>query len=853
VADLIQPLRLNQKKLQAEFANALVSVHRKAGIIGSDQEMSAEAQRLLRLVRDARGPLTKGLEFTELSKISSAVWNEFQDRLGIDLRTLYENIVALEAANKQLDQVVNSDLLTTKSAILKAINQMRVYQFLKEYPDYQDLKVVDFIRSVNETSRRPFAFVDPHVRVLELPARFVDRVSMSRQDYRRTKVETRHYGGGIPGGFGSEFSGDNVLDSNPKTFWAELVTLGSPTRVDYKASWGLYRANGVVGEIILTLSNSTRANNLKLLPFSEFPYHIIDVSYKESTAAKDWISIPNFTLRKSVDDWVEFDFPYIAVAQLRISIEQPNYVRGIYVLPKEVIHRNAVWSQIHASVFRQEVHETELSTAELGLVEAEPEQLAYLSALSLADEAAGRVDLGGERQTTYRDYSRILDSFQKSVDGVAPGVSNEVREPIEGGKSSVEREVVQLTRYEYMYGIKIVELSNVLYETHAYYESAPFATGGTVTEVQLETDEVHPSFTDGLGTYRKTSVEWEIEVAPDVRFPIVPVTDIVGSNYIVRDEWVKLRGETGSLRFTPASGSAVIRKNGRRVPMTSTNVSGKNVTVAGATPNAIYTATYYVNSSDVTLDIDSRLNSTRLLTPEEFDGTDKDNAIHLKFYPYIVYEIVRDRSLWTRLNERQAKWTWTPEFFPISGGTIQLTNDSAAVVGTNTLFTSLDDASAYSLKLYRESTGEVLDIASITDDTNLTLSENYTGPSGSGLLYIAGRTVTHDGITWGLNLQNYEPIQVFVDDIRANNLTDYYAREHPAFGSSTDSDQYDFIHSGRSLYFNKPISGRKIRVNYSWLMQYLKLVATLRDHVPVQTFLTPKVDSARIRIKSTEL
>ena len=80
-----------------------------------------------------------------------------------------------------------------------------------------------------------------------------------------------------------------------------------------------------MAEVTLDFSHVERVNNLKVLPFSEFPYDIIDVAYRESATTNEWHTLPNFSIVKAVEDWVEFDFTYIAVDQLNYILENKIY------------------------------------------------------------------------------------------------------------------------------------------------------------------------------------------------------------------------------------------------------------------------------------------------------------------------------------------------------------------------------------------------------------------------------------------------------------------------------------------------------------------------------------------------
>lgn len=140
---------------------------------------------------------------------------------------------------------------------------------------------------------------------------------------------------------------------------------------------------------------------------------------------------------------------------------------------------------------------------------------------------------------------------------------------------------------------------------------------------------------------------------------------------------------------------------------------------------------------------------------------------------YPVTEIV-DEELWQQLN-RRSQTSAVPEYYFVKGsdqygiwptpsasgtnnglltferamrdmtqddyttGSIQVVNNSAAVIGTTTVFT----AAMVGRTLFVDPTGATGDgagykIASFTDTTHITLENNYAGISGSGKSYIIG-------------------------------------------------------------------------------------------------------------------
>lgn len=861
--DLIQNVPLDFTQLRASAAEATILARRLTGEVQDDTEARNLLKELLKRVKNISGPLLEHPDFKPYERLDSEKWNRFFELLQIDLRAIYDSLATLEAVTRQMETISKSDLTLTKAAILKAISQLEVYQFLKDNPEYQDLKLIDFVRSINDSPRTPGASIDNDIRMLELPAKSRQVVSTSKLNERRTRVSTKIHGTGKLTGFGNEFKPANLLDPNPGKFWVEVLSSNTPVVVNYEASWGNYTAQGMVAEVMLDFSHVERVNNLKFLPFSEFPYDVIDVAYKESSTSA-WTTIPFFEIKRAVEDWVEFDFPYIAVDKLRISIAQPNYTRNISLIPEAVFRKNQLWSQLRAEEYSRNIHELDLTTRQTGTVKIQPEQIDKIVALTRLDKELEDVTFSGERADSFTDYTKYIDAIGRVVDEIAPGAANEVREITLGKTTNTITNTRSVLSYDYLVGIRSLALSSVTYEPLAYYESPKLVTNGTVVQAQLDTVEIHPEFKedDGVVPFRRTSIEYEIEVSPDTRFPVVPVSSLEGANYVVRDEWIKLTRGVGRLRFQPIAGSLSVRKNSKRISMLDVTLSGRDITIANADTNAIYTVTYNVDATSTYVNVDEALDSTRLISPEEFLGTDSDNKITLSSYPYIIYEIVRDNQFWTKKKD-DAIWEWNPDFYPLSVGSVALTNASTAVDLTkddagDPDFDDITFSATNNLAIWIQETNEILDIdpsppVSPTD-VKCYLTDLYAGSTLASSRFILGRKVTHDNRTFGLNTQSYEPIVVYVNGIKAINKTDYLNRQHPAFDPPVEGEEtvYEYIQAGRNLYFNRPVSG-KITVAYSWLTKYIKLVATLRCHVPVATIYTPKLDKALIRVKTTEL
>lgn len=117
--------------------------------------------------------------------------------------------------------------------------------------------------------------------------------------------------------------------------------------------------------------------------------------------------------------------------------------------------------------------------------------------------------------------------------------------------------------------------------------------------------------------------------------------------------------------------------------------------------------------------------------------------------------------------------------------------------------------------------------------------------------------VTIDGVNYGSASDReryYEPVRVLVDGIAARNITKYRDGYHSAFAQVPGQALvYQFIHAGKRLYFNRPIAAATIEVYYRWMVQYVKLISTLRGHQQVVNPYSPELASYRLKLRTSRL
>lgn len=829
-----------------------------------------------------------------LQRISSEAWNRSQDRIYVDLYAIHKLLQESFSDDAVRSELTREKFVQTKGAILRIVNELRLFQFLRANPTFQDAKFVNFSSALNETEKRPAAVVDGAVRLLELAPRARQTQSRRNVGLSGTRVTVEHLGGGRQGGRNDEFSADKMLDANPESFWAEMIMAESPIVQDYapSADAGLgtqFEVNGPVCHVYLEFAKTAVANTVRLLPFGDFPVRVIDIAFKEAPGQTQWVKLPNFTVEDPTLDWIEVNFEPKAISSMRVTLQQMNYRANTYHLPERLVRNGLVWQQIGRSRKSDVLTDLALTPEQQDIIQADPQELIRLQAeedfKNLLDEQTIRAG---------RDFQ--VDVEQKTVKAAAgaatkhdPTAANEVLTLTEGTEVDPAQKTIDFKVYEYVYGIREFQLQYNLYQPFGHYSSQKFRSGASVLEMGITTEERHPIFNDGLGDFAKTSIEWDLEIGRDRKYPVAPKNWRVDGVITVPDEFLQFdRLTRQAVTRLPASSKAVtLRKNGTTVPLDaftveyytpgsssqllflpetgSTNPGYLTNTVAPAfrrnlllvtftdmtwyDPNAVYTIRYTAADDADVIDVDEDLDSVEMSDPEIFDKTSRDNQVVLRAYPFVDYRIINS-DLWSKV-DGEAKWLFAPTTQNYLTGTVTVTNGSTTVTGLNTLWAGLGSG-PFVLKVVGDN--GIYFVETILSNTGLRLATPYQGASGSTKAYILGTYHESDGKVYAFDRNTYEPVKVFVNDIRAKNLTDYEAFQHQAFTDIPRSGrQIQFIQAGNILYFNRPIEKSRIEVYYSWLTEYVKVNATLRCNIPVRTVLTPQVNSYRVELKTSKL
>lgn len=210
------------------------------------------------------------------------------------------------------------------------------------------------------------------------------------------------------------------------------------------------------------------------------------------------------------------------------------------------------------------------------------------------------------------------------------------------------------TKYEYLYGIKSLEIKHVQYENKSVYVSKPINVAGNVMQVSLAAIEEHPLF-DSLNNKaaeRQTSVEYYIASVGtnpnptlDEWYPILPEDVKTIKSELLMFESAR----TAELRFPALIGSSqrpVVYRNGLALSegdWTFADGGTKMRLLIERDQTAIYTIDYTPNAEFYNpwlIDINQN-NSQAIKHTQVFEnGTNHNKTVVLEKYPYVDYKLI---------------------------------------------------------------------------------------------------------------------------------------------------------------------------------------------------------------------
>lgn len=660
---------------QRTAIKSLIASKVAAGELLSNRAKEQEANDIFsRIKGNLSSPCLKPNYAVTDNKISSDNINRNMEEIFLDLNALYRSIDSFskDITNQTIN--LNSDYYKSKAAIEKLINDVKVYSLRRKRTEFNEVKLIDFNSSSNQSKKQPVATVSPEVRVLELKPLITNRVHLLNRTTRNTKIYTKTYSPGLKGDLSSLFPLENMVDQKPESFWATSILADAPISQIYQKNTGneeyQIAVEGPVVEIYFKLSHAEKINTIKILPFSEYSTRIVDISYRASNSSQIFIPIENFKESTTLD-WEEYNFNPVVTNEVRITIAQENYKKVSYLLPKNLVTNRELFQQI--------LKERALKTISNNIFDSDfslyvlNSKTTYSKVIKDLETLFTDYGLDLSVQPSVEYYTKLNDILQIAYSDISKEsiqtLTNQLNsnEPLQQPDSGN----VTISKYEYLLGIREIQINHQLYYPVSFYESEKYLPQATVSEIQIEVDAEHvETNTAWQEDYRKTSIEWELDIGDGRKIPIHPsnLVDQIDTLPCTKDEKINFdlssyKGQTrlGGYYSTPYR----LKKNGEVIPPTYYEC----VRVTGSIPkleitlnqeyfdtNSIYTIDYAVDISSYNINILDKFNSEPITTPESFTGVGSNNEITLTNYPFINYEVINLTGFFTKSEDSTWKF-----------------------------------------------------------------------------------------------------------------------------------------------------------------------------------------------------
>jgi len=842
---------------QALQIAAIVAQKQRQGTLSSAAEITDEVARLLRLTQETFAPALRVRELTDpRGTIEADALNAPMEELDLDLKTLYDVVNQLTGTSRRLQKILHSDLESLRASICRVADDLLGHR-IRKANRFARVITQGFADARNESVAGVLARVDTQTRTLKLPV-----VSQQRYHQRRginpAQVVVRPLSAGLTGVSSRTFAPANAIDPDPDSFWAEVLLAESPITTTYTPLDGQATTYaGALVEVGLILGAPEFVTDIRVLPFGDFPLDVIDVKYRQGST---WYRYPGFVTQSASLNWLEWHGPRILADEVAFVLHQPNYTRVRYHIPASMVQLAGFWEQLLDETAPLTLSNEALTQFQTQRAEANSQFTSLYEGLQRYGLELQRLDLPRpdlERRTD-AETAALGTEIDAAVFAMAEregSTSNGLGQLRNGHDRGPA--LIDIERVEYVFGARELQANDVQYLSEGHYASPQYAADATVIRVVCNPTESHPTFTDAAGTYRHTSVEYEIELASGRRVPVLPKGTTAVQNEVIEIDRTTRQGTT---RF-PSSAPTVqeIRRSGAAlvpadftVTQLTTGHLRVTLTRAAYARHSRYSVTYLPSADQDMVKVTDLFDSVRIATPEVFHNTDESGALEIQTYPYVEYGVINDTARFRREHRRSSRYYWI-------GGASQYFLDNIQYGDLNTALSAALPAAATTIALTNV-TG--LQPASPTHPSKLRIENEivqYTGISGTTL---TGVTRGFDGTVATSHLINtvivgervYEPLVVKVGNIKATNITDYRTGEHPAFlATGAAALQFEYLHIGKRLFFNRPLTGKTITVDYRWMTQYIQLHARLRSHTVGRVPYTPVLQRFHLEIESTAL
>lgn len=375
---------------------------------------------------------------------------------------------------------------------------------------------------------------------------------------------------------------DMAIDADPNTFWAASIMTDEP----FSLEWPEYfnTKNGALIKLQITLESMQTINEIIIRPFTVYPLDIVAlIAYNTDSLIEE-----GTVLLKPGNSVIE---------PLVCTLEDTPIKRLVLILNQ----RHYICKDLIVSKLEQEKQKSLINIDSVNL-----NKFMFKPVIN---------DMITEKP--------LLASL---MIGPLSDVENIAKEQIE--------QRTQVTKYQYDYGLKGVELNRLSHYQTGLYVSKAIGSSGSIREIKLYTNEIHQEANlANRIPFQVTSIEYWIGDKNNW-FPIIPINHDQITNELLD---ISFNHDTHQfevkLRF-PAKNIVRIREDGTIIASNKYQLQKDTQTLVfnSATYKAgsIYTIDYIPSSGQVIY-----FNQDEIKYNETFNGTNENGQITLSHIPYI--------------------------------------------------------------------------------------------------------------------------------------------------------------------------------------------------------------------------
>ena len=610
-----------------------------AGEEPTSAALQADLQDIIATLAEPLGePHTKLRKAVKHEKISSKDYNTTMDEVFVDLGALFKQDNVIEEAISKHDLINKATIRDLRSGLRQVRDSVTVSTIIKENKTgITDAKFNSFYKDDNASVDPIFtAWIDTSTNSCKLP-KGLDQSVLSISGLATADISVRHYGGGVRGTISTEdHRKERAIDGSLETFWSEVFLTDEPIVQNYDGE----EVYGAVCEITIQFFRKELVNYVRFDPFTNYPLRVIKVKYRPD-ASSTWMDLGVDI--KSSTSTIEYNFEEFEAREVMIVVNQNNPSINTYKIPRTVITNAEMWQQIAD-------RELSISTETTSPIQANQDMIDYVTGWQAYSDA---VETYGKEITANRKYENrdtmsesIFDSTTDQITKTEERGADELKLDIYGKKAIKTDELIEVRKYEYLYGAYEIDIKRLWYLDKGLYLSPRYRADGACLEAEIAVSEVLPSGTSIEYSLSSDGNSWKnilpsgshiyrerVDIDPVTRKGLLRFqTTTALLNEVVRNQTVMPSG------VPAASGGYTFNESLNSVELRDSWYVGTAAYTASYTPTGIGDAV----PSGLIVDFSE---DPQIDTIDIFDsGASRNYKVELTHNPYVNYSLLNDTS-----------------------------------------------------------------------------------------------------------------------------------------------------------------------------------------------------------------